>query len=220
MRKKIVIWGASGHAMVVADIVKLIDSYELVGFLDDINPERRSSLFCGFPIFGGKEQLDDLKRIGVSHILFGFGNCEARLKLTELVRARGFNLATAIHPQAIIGGNVSIGEGTVIVAGAVVNTGANIGENVIINTLASVDHECVVEDGVHICPGVHLAGRVIVGRASWLSIGVIVMDRIRIGAVTIIGAGAVVVKDIPDGVLALGVPAKVVKRIGDNGHQE
>lgn len=213
MLKKVVIWGASGHAMVVADIVKLMDGYELVGFLDDISPERRNTLFCGFPVLGGREQLDDLRRNGVNHIIFGFGNCEARLKLAELVRAQGFTLATAIHPQSIIAEEVSIGEGTVIVAGAVVNTGARIGENVIINTLASVDHECVVKDGVHICPGVHLAGRVTVGRASWLGIGVIVIDGIRIGAGTMIGAGAVVVKDIPDGVLAYGVPAKVIEEL-------
>jgi acetyltransferase EpsM len=218
MRKKIMIWGASSHAMVVADIVKQINAYELVGFLDDINPERRNSLFCGFPILGGREQLDNLKRIGVSHIIFGFGNCEARLKLSEMVRSHGFALATAVHPRSIIAEDVFIGTGTVIVAGAVVNTGARIGENVIINTLASVDHECVVEDGVHICPGVHLAGRVIIGRESWLSIGVIVMDRIRIGARTMIGAGSVVVKDMSAESLAYGVPAKVIRRIVEDGH--
>jgi acetyltransferase EpsM len=218
MREKIVIWGTSGHAKVVFDIINLMNKYEIVGFLDDINAERHGSQFCGFPILGGREQLDGLRRDGVSHVIFGFGNCEARLKLAELARAQGFILATAIHPRTIIAEDVSIGEGSVIVAGVVVNPGARIGENVIINTLASVDHECVVEDGAHICPGVHLAGKVTVGRASWLGIGVIVMDKIRIGAGAIIGAGAVVVKDIPDGVLAYGVPAKEIKRIGKDGY--
>lgn len=213
MRKKVVIWGASGHAMVVADIFKWIDDYELVGFLDDQNPERRDTLFCGLPVLGGREQLEDLRQKGVEHFIFGFGDCEARLRLAELVRAQGFALATAIHPRATIAEDASIGEGTVIVAGAVVNSGARIGENVIVNTLAGVDHECVLEDGVHICPGAHLAGEVTVGRASWVSIGAIVKDRIRIGAGSVIGAGAVVVSDIPDRVLAYGVPARPIKRM-------
>lgn len=216
MREKVVIWGASGHALVVADILKQMKEYELVGLLDDLNPGRRNEIFAGFPVLGGSEQLDILRRNGVSHIIFGFGDCKARLEKSAMVRAKGFSLATAIHPRSIIAQDASIGAGTVVVAGAVINTGAKIGENVIVNTLASVDHECLVEDGVHICPGVHLAGRVTVGRASWLSIGVIVMDRIRIGAGTMIGAGAVVVKDMPDGVLAYGVPARVVKRMEED----
>jgi acetyltransferase EpsM len=200
--------------MVVADILEAMGGYELIGFLDDINPDRRDSRICGIPILGGREQLDGLKRKKVDHIIFGFGNCEARLRLAEFVREKEFTLATAIHPRSIIAKDVSIGAGTVIVAGAVVNIGAMIGENVIINTLAGVDHECVVEDGAHISPGVHLAGRVTVGRGSWVGIGATVIDRIRIGAGSMIGAGSVVVEDIPDGVLAYGIPASVIKRIG------
>jgi acetyltransferase EpsM len=214
MREKLVIWGASGHALVVADIVRLTGRYELVGFLDDLNPERHNTVFCGLPVLGGREQLDELKQNGVSRIILGFGNCGARLQLAEFVRAKGFSLATAIHPSAVIAAGVSIGEGTVVVAGAVVNAGAKIGDNVIINTLASVDHECIVEDGVHLCPGVHIAGRVTVGRGSWLSIGANVIDGIRIGAEVMVGAGAVVIRDIPDGTLAYGVPAREIKRNG------
>lgn len=212
MRRKIAIWGASGHAMVVADIIKRVGEYEIVGFLDDINPMRHNGSYYGYPVLGGREQLVELRRRGVDYIILGFGDCEARLKLADVVRAEGFILAAAVHPHSIIAENVAIGQGTVVVAGAVVNAGAKIGENVIINTLASVDHDCIVEDGAHLCPGVHIAGRVTVGRASWLSIGVVVADRIRIGAHAMIGAGAVVLDDIPDGALAYGVPAKIIKK--------
>lgn len=212
MCQKIVIWGASGHALVVADVIRLQGHYEIVGFLDDVNAHEAGAEFCGASILGGREQLDVLVQQGIDHIILGFGNCEARLHLSEVVRSKGFQLATAIHSQAIIATGVSVGPGTVVVAGAVINPGCKIGENVIVNTCSSVDHECVIGDGVHICPGVHLAGNVQVGHASWIGIGATVKDHVRIGARTIIGAGAVVVNDIPDGVIAYGVPAKVVRK--------
>jgi len=213
MISKLLIWGASGHALVVADIIRLQGIYEIVGLLDNVNPQRQGENFCGVPILGGQEQLDYSKDKGIEYIIFGFGDCQARLKLSELVVGKGFSLATAIHPKAIIAADVSIEPGTVIAAGAVVNPGTKIGQNVIINTCASVDHECVIEDGTHICPGVHLAGRVTVGRAACVGIGATVIDRVQIGAGAFIGAGAVVVSDIPDRVVAYGVPARVIRKI-------
>jgi len=211
--RKLVIWGASGHALVVADIVRLRAEYELVGFLDDVNPDRTSAAFCGSRILGGQEQLVHLREQGVDYIIFGFGDCSARLELSKLVRELGFSLATAIHPKATVAADVSVGAGTVIMAGSVVNPGAQIGENVIINTCASVDHECVIEDGVHIGPGVRLGGHVRVGRAAWIGIGVTIKDAVHIGPGSVIGAGAVVLSDIPGGVVAHGTPARVVREI-------
>jgi UDP-N-acetylbacillosamine N-acetyltransferase len=216
MGGNLVIWGASGHARVVADIVRLQGTYDLVGFLDDTDPGRHGSEFDGLTVLGGSEKLDELKEIGVSHLIIGFGDCAARLKASALVREKGFSLATAIHPKAVVAGDAVVAAGTVIAAGAVVNPGATINENVIINTGATVDHECNIEEGVHVCPGVHVAGHVNIGRASWIGIGAIVSDHLRIGANTVIGAGAVVVHDIPDNVVAYGVPARVVKKV--NGH--
>jgi UDP-N-acetylbacillosamine N-acetyltransferase len=209
---KILIWGASGHAMVVADILRLRGEYQIVGFLDDVDPLRNQTNFCGAKILGGKEQLELLRDQEINYIILGFGDCSARLKLAEYVRLKGFRLASAIHPAAIIASDVSIKPGTVVAAGAVINSGSMIGENVIINTSSSVDHECTIGDGAHICPGVHLAGNVTIGRGSWIGIGACVINRISIGSGSLIGAGAVVVKDIPENVVAFGNPAKV-KRI-------
>jgi len=207
----LIIWGASGHARVVADIVRVRGEYNIVGFLDSVNPERRGTDFCGAHILGGAEELDLLARQGVTHVILGFGNCGARLKLAETVRKNGFLLATATHRQAIIASDVLIGAGTVIAAGVVINPATQIGENVIINTGACVDHDCVIKDGAHICPGVRLGGHVTVERASWVGIGATIIDHIHIGASTLIGAGAVVVNDIPDNVVAYGVPARIVR---------
>jgi len=216
MQQKLVIWGAGGHALIVADIIRLRGEYEIIGFLDDVNPERRNTEFCGARVLGGKEQLDILRRMGTKYLIFGFGDCQARLRLSELVCAKGFRLTTGIHPQAVVAADVPIGPGTIIAAGAIVSIGSRIGENVIINTCASVDHEGIIEDGAHLSPGVHLGGRVTVGRAAWVGIGATVIAHVRIGSGAIIGAGAVVLNDIPDGVIAYGVPAKVIKKVAAN----
>lgn len=213
-KRKLVIWGTSGHASVVADIVRSQGEYEVAGFLDDANPERVDTEFCGVPVLGGHERLDALLQGGIGRLIFGFGDREARLRLSELARAKGFVIATAIHPKAVLASDVTVGAGTVVAAGAVVNPGAKIGENAIINTHASVDHDCVVGDGAHICPGVCLAGHVSVGRAAWVGIGATVSDRVRIGAEATIGAGAVVLTDIPNKVVAYGVPARIMRRVG------
>lgn len=211
MKKTIVVWGASGHAKVVADIIRQEGKYDIASFLDDIDKNRQGSQFCGATVLGGSEQLDGLLKNGVGHLIFGFGDNNARLNLSELIREKGFQLVTAIHPRAIIVQSASIGAGTVVCAAAVVGPDSVLGENIIINTSASVDHECVIEGGAHIGPGVHLGGRVHIGRGCWIGIGATVSDRIHIGEGSIIGAGAVVLDNIPSNVVAYGVPAKVIR---------
>ena len=209
MTDKLVIWGAGGHARVIADIISLTGSYVIVGFLDDVCPEPRPVVFSDAPILGGAEQLDVLKKQGVRHIIFGFGNCQARLDLARTARAARFTLATVIHPSAVVAQGVAVGAGSMIAAGAVVGPGACLGENVIVNTGATVDHDCELGDGVHICPGVNLAGNVTVGTAAWVGIGATVIQKVSIGAGATVGAGAVVLRDVPAGATVYGVPAQV-----------
>lgn len=203
------IWGAGGHAKVVADIVRQRGGWEIVGFIDDANPERHRQPFCGSTILGGRERLEDLHREGVRHALLAFGHCETRLEHTGLLHRLGYELPTAVHPRAIVAPDAVIGPGTVVVAGAVINPGATIGKSVIVNTLAGVDHDCRIGDAVHVCPGVRLAGNVAVGTAAWVGIGATVIQNIKIGDRATIGAGAVVLHDIPADAVAYGVPAKV-----------
>src|SRR4051794_15806133 len=158
MRQKLVIWGAASQAKLVADIIRLRDEYQIIGFLDNINPERKGSPFCGASILGGEEQLDELLQRGVNYLICAFSDNRARLRVAAAARARGCTLASAIHPATIIARGVSIGAGTVICAGAVVNTEARLGENVVVATSASVEHECAIEDGAWINTGVRLGG--------------------------------------------------------------
>lgn len=212
MQPRVLIWGASGHALVVSDILQACGG-QVVGFIDDVNPSRQGASFCGATVLGGRDKLDPLLASGVRHILIAIGDCAVRLSLAEIALGKGFQLATAVHPKAVISESASIGPGSVVAAGALINPGARIGANVIVNTGAGIDHECRIEEGAHIGPGARLGGRVTVGRGAWVGIGAIIKDGITVGSRSIVGAGAVVLNPVPDDVVVYGVPAKVIRKV-------
>ncbi|MGO9203150.1 MAG: acetyltransferase [Limisphaerales bacterium] len=218
MRPKLVVWGASGHALVVIDILRLAGEYEIVGLLDDVNPQSRGLRVAGLAVLGGVEQLDELRRNGTTHVILAFGNCGARLRLAQLAKRAGFRCASAIHPRAVVAESARVGPGTVVAACAVINPGATIGENAIVNTSATVDHDCSIADGVHLSPGAHLGGYVTVGEEAWVGIGATVRDRIHIGAHSIIGAGAVLTRDVPPCVVVYGVPGRVIRSVNEQNN--
>lgn len=209
MTRELLIYGASGHAKVVIDIVEQENVYTIVGLLDDA-PERQGSEFFGYRVLGGQEVLDKHRRCG---ILIAIGDNGARKRLQEHAKSLGYTVVVATHPSAQVARDVSIGPGTVIMAQVAINSGTVIGEGVIVNTGATIDHDCRIGDFAHISPGVHLAGNVTVGTLTHIGIGACVIPGVRIGERTLIGAGAAVIDDIPDGVIAVGVPARVIKRV-------
>ena len=213
MLKKVVLWGASNHATVVADIIRLQGIYDLAGFVDDVDPERAGEQFCGAAVLGGREQLKLMRAQDVTHMMMAFGNNRARLRLAAIARKHGYQLATAIHPNAVIASDVAIGAGTAVMAGAAINSGAKVGENAIINTGAIVEHGSTIGDGALVNARAVVAGNVIVGTAATIEIVAIVVANLMIGADAVVGAGAVVLKDIPDQTLAYGNPARIIKKL-------
>jgi len=208
----VAIWGTSGHALVVADIMRCT-GHEVVGFLDDLRPERHGTEFCGSTVLGGWSVLDRLRDEAVDALVIAVGANRARAELSARVRETGFRLAAVTHPRATVAQDVHIGSGTIICAGAVISPAARIGEDVIVNTAASVDHECRVANGAHVGPGARLGGCVTVGRGAWIGIGATIRHEIVIGEGAVVGAGAVVVRDVPPGVVVFGVPARVVRSV-------
>jgi UDP-N-acetylbacillosamine N-acetyltransferase len=213
--KKVVIWGATGPALIVADIVRLRGEFEIAGYLDNLAPQRKNTEFGGARVLGGEEMLDSLVAAGVRHLIFAFQNNQARLRLGEMVKAKGFELVTAIHPTASVAADAVLGAGTVVRAQSAIGPGARIGENCIIGYGAMVSHSCVLEDGVHLSSGVNLAGGTQIGRGTWIGLGATVIDPCHVGRNSLVGAGAVVTRSIPDEVVAYGVPAEVVRRLNE-----
>ena len=208
----LILWGASGHGRVIADIVRLQGEYELAGFIDDADPAVLGPSFCGLPVLGGATALAILPAKNMRHIIVAIGNCRTRLACADKAASHGFRFATAIHPKSCVAQDVEIGPGTVIMAGAVVNPGTSLGPHAIINTSASVDHDCRLEQGAHVSPGARLAGGVSVGTASWIGMGALIKQNVRIGRDCVVGAGSLVLEDVPDGTTVWGTPASVKRR--------
>lgn len=201
--KRLAILGASGHGKVVAEIAEL-NGWDVV-FFDDAYP--KVSELEVWQVIGKTKDLlktsDDFDGCFVA-----IGNNAIRLEKYGLLKSYGVVLPCLVHPMAIVSRYSKIPSGSVVMAGVVINPFVKIGECCILNTACTLDHDCVLADGVHISPGVNLAGEVNVGKASWVGIGASVKQCINIGKDATIGAGAVVVKDMPDNVVAVGVPAR------------
>ena len=207
-RGDLLVYGASGHAKVVIDAIERQGQYEIVGLLDD-NPKLHGHECFDYTVLGGTEKLSQ-KRYRNCQLMIAIGSNEARHKLDERLRAAGWEFACIVHPSAQISRGVTLGTGTVVMAGVILNADTTVGRHAILNTGATVDHDCRIGDFVHIAPGAHLAGGVRVGRLSLVGIGTSVIPGLCIGESVIIGAGAAVVESIPDHVTAVGVPARII----------
>lgn len=208
--ERIFVYGAGGHAKVVIDIIEREGRYE-VAFLVDDDPALKGSEVYGYPVIGGKEALP-ARREEVCGGIVAIGSNSARMKVAEWLTDNTFRLVTAVHPSAQLARGVTVGQGSVIMAGAVINPDTQISDNVIINTRASIDHDCQVGDGVHIAPGAVLCGTVSVGEGSFVCAGATIAPNLKIGEHAIIGAGSTVIRDVPDGVTVVGSPARIIRQ--------
>lgn len=198
---KLIIIGASGHGKVIADIAAQC-GYTDIGFLDD-NPDVQECL--GYPVIGKTENAN---KFSDAEFIVAIGNPQIRQKVQEQLSNKKFHIVSLVHPKAIVADYVEIGEGTVIMAGAIINPACKIGKGCIVNTGASVDHDSVIDDYAHISVGSHLAGSVQIGERTWIGAGAVVSNNIRICEDCMIGAGAVVIKDIKKSGTYVGVPAR------------
>ena len=205
MNKKLVIIGASGQGKVAADIASKLQKYEEIVFLDD--NENTKQCLC-FPVVG--KSLDAKYYINEADFFVAIGNAQIRKKVTEQLETLGATLPVLIHPNAVISEWVTIGIGTVVMAGAVVNPNSTIGKGCIINTCSSVDHDCFLGDFVHVAVGAHIAGTVRIKDNTFIGAGVTIKNNVNICDDCIIGAGAVVVKNIEETGTYVGVPAKKI----------
>ncbi len=199
MFNRLVIIGAGGHGKVISDIASKI-GYTNIAFADD-----NADGFClNYPIICKSSNIE-MQNDGNTDFVIAVGDNAIRKRIAE---EHNVNWVTLIHPSAQIGADVKIGVGTVVMAGAVVNSCATIGEHCIINSSAVIEHENVIEDYVHISPRVALGGAVHVGKGTHIGIGASVKNNLEICENCTIGAGAVVVKNIREPAIYIGIPAK------------
>ena len=204
MKEDIYIIGAGGHGQVVADALITL-GFVLKGFLDDSLNLKEVS---GIPVIGPIKLAKELE----GKFIVAIGDNKTRKKIVETLDLPDDRYFILIHPSSTIGRDVKIGVGTMIIGGVVINTKTKIGKHVIVNTSSSLDHHNIVGDFVHIAPGTHTGGEVRIEEGSFLGIGTSVLPRINIGKWTKIGAGAVVIKDIPPYSTSVGIPAKIIRR--------
>lgn len=206
--KTLAILGASGHGKVIADAARLTGVWSDIVFYDDAWPHKSKNGSAA--VVGNTDSLLNSTERKSTDVIIAIGNNTVRYKKLEQFMAIGFSIATVVHPKAIVSSNAVIDIGTVVLAGAVINSDASIGKAVIINSNAVVEHDCKISDGVHVSPGSCLAGGVMVGAGSWIGIGSTVRQLIKIAENVVVGAGAVVISDIPKNTNVVGVPAKPI----------
>ena len=197
-KTNVFLYGASGHGKVIKEMIEL-NGGQAAGFID-YNLEL--SEYMGLPVAHTME--------GQFPVIVSIGDNKNRKKVAESISGP---FGISIHPSAIVSPTAKIGEGTVVMPGAIIGPDAVIGKHCIINTGASVDHECTLGNYVHIAPNVALCGQVSIGDGTLVGVGSSIILGIQIGEWCVIGAGAAVTKDIESRVLAVGVPAKVIKSL-------
>jgi len=209
--KDVIVFGSGGHASVIIDIIEKQGTYRIIGLIDDF--KKKGETLLGYKIIGGFEEL-----INLSGVIYGgiaaIGDNFARHEVVGRIKIAlpDFKFISPVHPFTSIAKNVIIGEGSVIMPGSVINTGTKIGNHCIINTLSSIDHDNIFRDFSSTAPGVITGGNVDVGEFSALCLGAKIIHGIKIGSHSVVGAGAVAVKDVPAFTVAFGVPAKVIRK--------
>lgn len=213
--RPLLIVGAGGHGSEVLAYCREMGQ-PVLGFLDDRRPV---GAWAGAEVLGDLQSLPQwLQRYPNAMVHVAIGNNAIRRALVGRVQAMGLGPeghALIAHPDCRRGVSVEVGEGTLLAPASVLTTRLSVGRHCIVNIKASVSHDAVVGDFCNLNPGAILCGSVVLGEGVSIGAGAVVIEGRRVGANTVVGAGAVVVSDLPEGVVAVGVPARILRRLGD-----
>jgi sugar O-acyltransferase (sialic acid O-acetyltransferase NeuD family) len=209
-KQRMVVYGAGGHGRVVADAASAA-GFEILGFLDDALPVGQKVLT--WQVLGTVHWLEGKDNVRVAH---GIGSNHVRQRVTENLALKGLSFVSVIHPSAVLSKHTRVGVGAVVLALAVLNPGAELGLGAIVNTGAVVEHDVLVGDFAHVAPNATLGGGARIDRLALLGTGASVLPGRSIGERSVVGAGAVVARDIPSGCVAAGVPARVIRQIEES----
>lgn len=207
--KNVVILGSGGQARVVVDAIESQQCARILGLVDAGDAPAHTR----YTTLGRDEDVPSLHAShGPFDLMVAIGNNAVRQRVvSKLAQVASLHYLTVIHPQAHVAGDVQVGAGTFVAIGATLCVGVRLGQHVLINTNASVDHDCVVEDYAFIAPNAALGGGVHIGSGAMVGMGATVLPGLTVGAGATVAAGAVVTRNVRDGDLVMGVPAKSVR---------
>ena len=200
------IFGSGGHAKSIYDIVKNKKVY----FFDKSKKKFQINNRI-YKVIGNHEIMNKYKK-KISHVVVAIGNNKIREWYYKYLKKNKFKFATLIHPKSHLSFGSKIGEGSMIMQGSLINTDSIIGKNCIINSNASVDHDCIIKDHTHICPGVIIAGNVKIGKNCWIGLGSKIIENCKIGDNVFVAAGSIVTKNLKSNSFVKGVPAKYASK--------
>ncbi|GGW64382.1 sugar O-acyltransferase (sialic acid O-acetyltransferase NeuD family) [Winogradskyella epiphytica] len=213
--ENILIYGASGHAKMIIDIVQKNNNYTIKGFIDSYKPIGK--VIKGYKILGCLEQLPALvEELDINAVVVAVGDNFTRHRAYNKIKnlVPHVKFASIIHPSAILASDVKIEEGTVIMANVIINANAKVGKLCILNSASSLGHDSTMSDFSSLASRATIAGNVQIGFCSAICLSVTVIQNIKIGNNTVIGAGSLVIRSIGDLKLAFGNPIDVVKHRG------
>jgi sugar O-acyltransferase (sialic acid O-acetyltransferase NeuD family) len=202
MVNRVFLIGAGGHGAVIKEIL----DYNSNNFLCFIDDDYTINDCFGIKVLHNESEIDNIDKV---KFIISVGSNPVRKKIGNQKPREYIN---AIHPFSVLSKSTAIGFGNAFMAGVCINARTKIGNHCILNTNATVEHDCVLEDFVHISPGAQLGGNVYVGEGAHIGIGATIKPGVKIGKWSVVGAGAVVVNDVPDAVTVVGVPAKILNK--------
>jgi sugar O-acyltransferase (sialic acid O-acetyltransferase NeuD family) len=209
---RVIVIGGSDQGRQVIDAIVARGFHTAVGVLD--RSLARGSDVAGVAVLGSDDDLSVCAaEVGADHYVVAIGDNAVRGRVLERATAAAPHLhtATIVHPTAVLAQDARLGAGTIVLAGAVVGNGCAIGRGVLLGVHASIDHDGRIDDHASLGPGVTTGGTVRIGRTTAIGLGANLIHGVTVGADTVIGAGALVLDDVPDRVVAYGVPARVAR---------
>ncbi len=205
MTNKIIILGGGGHGKVVIGLIQSIKAHQILGIID--SGLKVGHKVLGVTVLGNEEMLESYSQ-DQTCLTIGVGKvCGDELRQNIFNTQAKYTFPSLVHPSAICSVECTWGDGTQIMAGAILQPLVHLGKNVIINTGAIIEHDCVIASHVHVAPGAVIGGGTTIGENTMIGLGARVLPKITIGKNVTVGAGAMVVKNIPDGTTVKGVPA-------------
>jgi sugar O-acyltransferase (sialic acid O-acetyltransferase NeuD family) len=211
-KKRILLFGGGNQVHYTIDIIEKENKYEIVGIIDSVHPIGTDRY--GYKVLGRQDNLINIvdeHKIDAGLITIGDNWSRSIVYNAIIKQMPSFEFVNAIHPSVIIGKNVEMGFGVVMMAGVIVNPLAKIGNFTFFATGCQIEHDCIINDYASVSAGSVMGGYVTIGKFSAITLGVTILDRLKIGENSVIGSGSLVLKDIPDNVLAHGNPINKVR---------